>query len=270
MEHVQLRLGQEPAHDPPVHGRDDRVVVAGQDQRRLPDQLREGQAGPAGDRQLLVEVSAPVAAARVGQQGDGARVRPHRAAVDPGSHRAGVLGVLEPPPRQHLADEGRAARDHHAGGGADEDEPPAPASLLEGELLGERTTPRHAEHVGLRMAQLVEDPGDEPAHVPEPVRPARRRRPSHARHVEADDPRRRRQRVDERLQPLDRHAEAVHQEQRGSPAIALADGDAHRLAPDREGFRGRAFSGRHAGHRGRWSKAGDRAVGQRQRVALDA
>ena len=75
---VQAGVGEQPRHDPGVHDRDDRVVVPGDDQRRLPDQLQERQAAPARARGQLVVVAAPRARGGCRRAAPG---RPARGAV---------------------------------------------------------------------------------------------------------------------------------------------------------------------------------------------
>src|SRR5918998_3704668 len=55
---VRPRVGDPAAHDPRVDRRDERVVVAGDDQRRLSDQSERRQAAPARTGQQLVVVAA--------------------------------------------------------------------------------------------------------------------------------------------------------------------------------------------------------------------
>src|SRR3954453_15709589 len=56
MVNVQLAARDQPVHDPRVDQRDDRVVVAGQDQGGRPQPGQPGQAGPAEDGDQLVVV----------------------------------------------------------------------------------------------------------------------------------------------------------------------------------------------------------------------
>ena len=86
---VQPRVPDEPAHQPGVGQRDDRVVVPGQDQRRLPQSRQQRQAGPARRGGELVQV----AARRAGLAGRPASPsRPARNRSWPGRRR----GCLRP------------------------------------------------------------------------------------------------------------------------------------------------------------------------------
>ena len=76
-------------------------------------------------------------------------------------------------------------------------QPAAARTVLEGELLRDRAAPRHAEHVGLVVSEVIEQPGGEARDARGPIRRRRRRRAAHAGNVEDDD-RRPGQRVDER------------------------------------------------------------------------
>jgi hypothetical protein len=56
--HVQSRFPYQQVHQPRVDQRDDRVVVAGKDERVLAQQRQERHAGPAGGGGELVKVTA--------------------------------------------------------------------------------------------------------------------------------------------------------------------------------------------------------------------
>ncbi len=56
-EDVQARVGDEPVHEMGVGQRDDRVIVAGHDEHRLPQRRQERHAGPAGCGGELIEIA---------------------------------------------------------------------------------------------------------------------------------------------------------------------------------------------------------------------
>ena len=87
---VQRRARDQPVHDPGISQRDDRVVVAGHDQRRLREQRQERQAGPARAGRELVEVAARGAdpVVRVHGGGDAGGIGPGAAAVEVGRDAA--------------------------------------------------------------------------------------------------------------------------------------------------------------------------------------
>src|SRR6478609_715707 len=147
---VQGGVGQESGHDPGVGQRDDRVVGAGQDQGRLPQERECGQAGPAGAGEQLQQVP--------GQFGFGSQP----AAVQLGGDRGGVVGVAVAAGGDHLAEHPGVGGDHQgSGGGADQDQSAAAAGMLEGDLLREPAAPGDAEDVELVVSQLVEQPDQE-------------------------------------------------------------------------------------------------------------
>jgi hypothetical protein len=123
------------------------VVVAGEQQRRLPQPGQQRQAGPAG----------------------------------PGGDPLGVAGIQVPARGGHLRQDLRPARHHqHARAGGDQDQPPAAVALAERELLGKAAAPGDPEHVNGAVAELVEEAREQPRQARQPVRQARQRRASHA------------------------------------------------------------------------------------------
>jgi hypothetical protein len=96
------------------------------------------------------------------------------------------------------------------------------------------------------VAQLVEEARDQPAHLPHPIGPPRRRGAADPGDVEADDAGARRQRVDERLQPFEADAQPVHQQQCRPAAVAFADRHPHALTSHRHELGGARRAGRGA------------------------
>ena len=216
---VQPGVGEQPRHDPGVDHRDDRVVVPGDDQRRLPDQPQERQAAPAGAGGQLVVVAAPRAEPRVGVQrprgplGVGA----HRAAVDLPGDAARVLGVAVPPRGEHPGQHARVRRHHERARCRSRRAPAAGtgARCWTAKCWASpppQDSPRTS--TGPSMPEPVQHAGDDRGEGGQDVGDDRPRRAAHARDVEPDHRPPRVQRVDERLQHLQARADAVHQQQR--------------------------------------------------------
>ena len=159
---VRARVRDAPLHDLRVDRRDDRVVVAGDDQRGLPDQPQHRQRAPAEPGQQLVVVAAVRAVPGAGAQhlGGALRVGAHGAAVELGGDPGGVAGVPVPARGEHPGQHLRPARHHdQPGAGADQHQPPALLGLGHRELLGEAAAPGEAQHVDPLVAQLPHQAG---------------------------------------------------------------------------------------------------------------
>ena len=175
---VQLGVGQQAPHDAGVEQRDDGVVVAGEQQCRLPDPGQQRQAAPAGAGGELVEVAAPRAhaAAAVQELPRAGRVRSDGPAVEVGGDPLGVVGIQVPAggghPRQDLRPAGHHQR-ARAGGG--QDQPSAAVAVAQRELLGQATSPGDPQHVHGRVAQLVEEAGNQARQSRQPVGHPRQR-----------------------------------------------------------------------------------------------
>src|SRR6202044_3615947 len=102
------------------------------------------------------------------------------------------------------------------------------------EVLRDRPAPGNAEHVGLAIAELGQQPGHQAAQAGETVRPGGQRGTADPGNVEADDAERGIKLVDERLQQLQAGADAVDQQQGHAPAGPGPDRDAQRLAIDHD------------------------------------
>jgi hypothetical protein len=247
VEDVQLRFGDEQFHQPGVGQRDDRVVVAGQDERPLPQQRQERQAGPAGAREELVQVPAgradPVAV--VHRRRDQLGVLPRRTPVDRAGHPLQVAAVQVAPGRDHAREHPWPGRHHERPGrGGDQHQPAAAGALERGEVLRDAPAPGDAEHVHLVVTKLGQQARDRPAQPGEPVRAGRLGRTAHPGRVEPDDLHPRVQGPDERLEQLQAGADAVDQQQRGpararrepargahrDPQLPAADGQAADLS----------------------------------------
>ena len=237
---VQRRVPDEPVHQSGIGERDDRVVVPGQDERRLAQPRQQRQAGPARRGGELVHIAArradPVTV--VHRRYDLRGIDSRQPAVEVAGDPLQVVGV-QVTPRCHQADEDRRPGRHHrrAGRGRDEHEPAAPGPLKRGEVLGDAAAPGDAEHVDAIVAELGQHGRDQPAEPAEAVRPARRGRAADARRVEPDHLDGRVELVHERLEQFEAGADAVDQQQRNAldPARrrqAGPDRDPQHLAPD--------------------------------------
>ena len=89
-----------------------------------------------------------------------------------------------------------------------------PVPAPQRELLREPAAPRDAQDVGLLMAELVEQAGQQRRQRDQVVRDGRGRRAADTRHVKPDDPSPRIERVDERLEQFQAGPEAVAEQQR--------------------------------------------------------
>jgi hypothetical protein len=117
---------------------------------------------------------------------------------------------------EHLRQRQRISRHHRLRPGSrrDQDQPPAPARAAQRELLGQLAAPGEAEDVGGLVAELVEQPAQQPGQGGEPVGPGGQRGAAHAGDVEADHLDRRVERIDERLEDLQAGADTIGQQQR--------------------------------------------------------
>ena len=208
--------------EPGVGHRDDRVVVPGQDESRLAQPRQERHGRPARHRGELVVVTARRPGPLSLMQGGAGRgpVGPGRAAVEvAGAPAAGGRGPggaagtsAAPAPRAGPAPSARPPRWRPA-------PPAAPGPLDRGEVLRHRAAPGDAEHVRLLVAELGEQPGDQPQ-PGETVRPRRQRRAADAGRVEPDHLGRRIHRGRERLECLQASADAIDQQQRRARRVA--------------------------------------------------
>ena len=217
---VQPRVSDEPVHQPGIGERDDRVVVSGQDERRLAQPRQERQAGPGRRGSELVHVAArradPVTA--VHRRHDLRGIDSRQSAVEVAGDPLQVAGV-QVTARCHQVPEDRRPGRHHrrARRGGDEHQPTAPGPLKRGEVLGDAAAPGDAEHVDAIVAELGQHGRDQPAEPAEAVRPARRGRAADARRVEPDHLDGRVELVHERLEQFEAGTDAVDQQQRDAP-----------------------------------------------------
>ncbi len=250
---VQPRVRDEQLHQPAVGQRDDRVVVAGQDEGRLADRPQERHAGPARRGGELVQVAAghPGPVLVMMHRGrDLLGVDPRHPAVQGTGHLLQVAAIQVTPRRQQVHEHRRPGRQHHgAGGRRHQHQPAAPGGLETREVLGDAPAPGDAEHVDLLVAQLGQHARDQPAQPAEPVRPGRRRRAADARRVEAHHVHRRVERADKGLQQFQLRPDTVD-EQEGDPGraarFAASGSDRHPQLPAVDG-QASDLSGR--GHR---------------------
>jgi len=166
--------------------RDELVIRAVQHQGPLPDQPYVGEARPSEDGELLVSLPTVVGDQAL-EHVEEVRVVAQLPAVEldghlPAPHR------IEPPGGDDLPEDRPRRLDEWGGSGAHEDEPPAAAPVSEGEVLGQRTAPRHAEDVGDGNVEVGQQGVDHPADLGKQVRPARPGRLPDTRRVEAHEP----------------------------------------------------------------------------------
>ena len=147
------------------------------------------QAGPHRSRKQLMQVAHPRTRHQlaVEQLLDHRRIVADRAAVDVTRDRGCVVVIQEPARRQHLRQDRRPAGNHDcARPGGHQDQPAAAPRILEGELLGQRSSPRQARE--RRPARRSRSFATAPQHrrqVRKAVRQRRVRRAAGAGHVEA-------------------------------------------------------------------------------------
>ncbi len=275
---VQPRFRDQQFHQLGVGQRDERVVVAGHDERALPEQRQERQAGPARARGELVQVPArradPVAV--VHRRRDMPGVLPRRTPVDRPGHPLHVAAVHIPPRRHHVLEHRRPPRHHQrAGRGGDQHQPTAARPVERGEVLRDGPAPGDAEHVDLAVAELGQHAGDQRTQPGEPVRAGRLRRAADAWRIEPDHVDARVDLADERLEQLQTGADPVDQQQR-RPAhstrprntrprrdsqLPAADGEAAHLSGRRHTFQARRHApGRPCGRASAGSCAARRRV----------
>jgi hypothetical protein len=216
---VQLRPGDEPVHQPGVGQRDDRVVVAGHDERARAQPRQERHAGPARRGGELVQVAArePGPVVVVHGRRDLFRVDSRQPAVDVAGDPPQVLAIQVAPRRHHVPEHLGPGRDHHQpGGGRHQHQAAAPGALERGEVLGDPATPGDSEHVDLVVSDFGQHAGDQPAQPAEPVRPGRPGRAADAGRVEPDHLDGRVERGHERREQFEVGANTVD-EQEGDP-----------------------------------------------------
>jgi len=170
---VQAGPRDQRVHQPGVGQRDQRVVVAGKDQRGLPDQRQERQAGPARAGGELVQVTErrADAALAVHERAHPLGIIARRPAVEDRRDRTQVAPVQVAAWGHHVPQHTRPGRHHQRSGRrADEHQPPAAVAAEGGEVLGDPAAPGDAEHVGLVVAQRCQQARHQPAHAGEAVR----------------------------------------------------------------------------------------------------
>ena len=235
---VQLAARYQPVHDPGVDQRDDGVVVAGQDQGGLGQPRQPRQAGPAdAGGELVVVASGRAGACRGVQQDAGQRrVVAHAAAVKLPGDAGRVCGVVVAPRGEHAQQDAGMSGDHQrAGAGGHQYQAAHPVRAAQGELLREPAAPGDAQHVGLLIAELVEQPAEQWRQRGQVVRKRRRRGSADAGHVEPDDGPPPVQRVDERLEHLQGGADAVAQQQRRPVRVPVPHCDSQDAPADAQG-----------------------------------
>jgi hypothetical protein len=157
---------------------------------------------------------------------------PHRTAVDVPGHAVHVLRISITPRRCHFRKHAELSGNHQVPGrSCCKHKPAAARRMLKRELLRERTAPRDAEHVGLRMTELVEQARGRLRQHPRPVRQSRRGRAADAGNVERDDLGAF-QRFEKRLDELDVRADAVEEKQGRSRVVAGPHPDAQCASRD--------------------------------------
>ena len=234
---VQLAARYQPVHDPRVDQRDDRVVVTGQDQGGRPQPGQPRQAGPAEAGEQLVEVTPGRAQAGGGVQqvpGQG-RVFPRAAPVQLAGDAGRVSRVPVASRREHAQQDARMPGDHQrAWPGRHQHQAAHPVRAAQRELLRQPASPGDAQDVGLLVAELVEQAGQQRRQRGQVIGDDRSRRAADARHVEPDDGTPRIECVDERLEQFQARADAVAQQQRRPARGPLPHRDADGPAADRQ------------------------------------
>ena len=184
--------------------------------RREPGKARPERTG--GQLVRVAEERRRIAEARLGQRRHALQQLPVGRAGErsrPLVQRARVVADRHRDQRQRL---GRSRQAAPAAGGAGERQPADAVGRVVGELLRDDSAEGEAEDVGLFVAELVEQLGEELRHRRNRQRPARSRRASGARQLDRDRVRDSRQLLLEGHQHLDAGAEAVDQEQGASLA----------------------------------------------------
>jgi len=163
---VQPRFRDEQFHQLGVGQRDDRVVVAGQDERGLAQQRQERHAGPARRGGELVQVAArhPDPVVAVHRRHDLLGIDPRQPAVDVAGDPLQVSAIQVTPRRHHVQEHRRPGR-HHQGARRrrHQYQAAAPGPLEGGEVLSDPAAPGDAEHANLVVSELGQHLRDQPA-----------------------------------------------------------------------------------------------------------
>ena len=219
---AQLGVGEAARHQPGVGHRDERVVVAGQDQGAVGDLAEPAQAGPAGQGQELTEIpphaGRPCRAGRdVVVEGDG--TAPRLTAEQDRGDRPVVRGRVEAERGSHEA-EGEEIPRHStpAAAGGGQDEGVDVLRMAVGHRLGHASAEGHAEDVDPGVAQGVDDRDGQSGVTGHGQRRRRGGRQAGSGGVERDHLTSR-QCVGQRPPTLDAAAEPVDEQQGTSPTL---------------------------------------------------
>ena len=164
------------------------IVCAGHHERRLSQPVQPEQARPTGERVQLARVAAQGGrdhALRDG--GDHALIVPQVASVDRACDPLEEARVGVTPRGRHPQHHARTRRHHPLSRrGGCEHQPRAPLRVLEGDLLGERAAPRHAEEMCARDVERFQEIRDERREMTHAAHARRRRRGADAGQIEGD------------------------------------------------------------------------------------
>ncbi|MNL26651.1 hypothetical protein D3C87_1481880 [compost metagenome] len=210
-DHMQLRIGNAPGQQAHVGQRNDRVVIAGQNQGRLMDPVQPVNTGPAQARQQLQVVTAPAAGTHLaGERLCQCRVMAKSTAIDV-RRDPRAIGRLDVTARSgHPPEHFGFGRQHgHARTRGGQDQFLATLRKIVGELLCQRSPPGHADHVDLANVQIIEHARNPFRQVRKPVRQARQGGAADTGHVEGDHFHVRIKRPDEWKQKLQVGANAI-------------------------------------------------------------
>ena len=214
-DHFEPRARNQLGQNTRVDQRHQRVIVARQHQRGLFQQRQPGQAGPAPESQLLVDVAEPVRAHQVrAVRLDKALVFAHLTTVERGRDPVQVRRVVVAPRIEKFCQHKRRARHHQrTGRGGHQNQAPATALAGARELLCQRAAPGNAQHIDrCVVAQLVQHAIRQLGQPTQPVGRQTRPRATNAGHIEHDGLEAV-QRVGEGLQQFEIGADAVEHQQ---------------------------------------------------------
>ncbi len=187
---VERRIGDQSRHDPGIDGWNDRVIIASQDQGRLTQPMQPGKAGPAHPCQQLPVVPETL------RRSEQVRIRtseigilPEPAAIE-GRGNGGQVRRLHVPTRiQQFGKDTQPARHRdRARRGRHENQAAAPLRVLVGELLGEPTAPRDAQHIHFLLPHSVKQLRNQASEAAEAQREERGRRPPNTGDIKANRP----------------------------------------------------------------------------------
>jgi hypothetical protein len=218
-----------------IDGRDQWIVAAHQNERRLRQRPQPRQAGPAAQRKQLIQIAKVARATHRGRMpADQGWVGAKGPAVDIRRCPAQVVLVGIAARRRHFPQHRGTCRHHcETGRRCGEHQPPAELWILMRELLRDSTAPGHAGDIDLRIAELRNKTGGKPRQPRRAIRQGRSGRTADTGHVK-DDGRRTCECFEEGLCQLPVGSDSVEQQQRRLPAAAVPDGNLEQLSVDHD------------------------------------